>query len=159
MLKITIVALGKIKEKPLEKLIEEYVKRLGRYAKIQVIELLDQPVPPHPSKGEIERVLLQEEKEILKKIGEKAWVVSLCIEGKEVDSQGMANWLSAAAHQTSEMVFVLGSSHGLSDEIKKRSQWLLSLSKMTFPHNLARLMLLEQLYRSFKMLQGEPYHK
>lgn len=159
MLKIKIVSVGKIKEKSLKSLIDEYVKRLGRYAKTEMIELADLPVPDNPSEGEITAVIEKEGTEIIKQISPRAMVIPMCIEGEKCSSEKFARTIRSAANTYSEIVFVIGSSHGLSDKVKQMGNIRMSMSDMTFPHNLAKLMLIEQIYRAFKINNNENYHK
>ena len=159
MLKIKIVSVGKIKEKSLKSLIDEYVKRLGRYAKTEMVELSDLPVPDTPSLGEITAVIEKEGAEIIKHISPRAMVVPMCIEGEKYTSKKFARIIESAANTYPEIVFVIGSSHGLCDKVKQMGHIKMSMSDMTFPHNLAKLMLIEQIYRAFKINNNENYHK
>ena len=159
MLKTKIISVGKIKSKDLKSLILEYEKRMSRYTKVEAIEIDDLAVNDNPSENEINTVLLKEGKEILKKINEKAYIISLCIEGNKIDSKKLADKISDISQSYSEIDFIIGSSHGLCDEVKKRSHLRLSMSDMTFPHNIAKLMLTEQIYRAFKIINNESYHK
>ena len=159
MIKIRIISVGKIKEKSLKLLIDEYITRLGRYAKIEIIEINDISVPDNPSDNEILSVITKEGKEILKFLSPKSYVVSLCIEGDRASSEEFADIIEKIHNQSSELVFVIGSSHGLSDDIKKLSHFKLSMSVMTFPHNIAKLMLTEQIYRAFNISNNGKYHK
>lgn len=159
MLKIKIISVGKLKEKSLKELIKEYEKRLSRFIKLEFIEINDLSVPDNPSDAEINEVLRKEANEIIKNISPKAYVVSMCIEGKKIDSVEFSKIISSKTFDYSEINFIIGSSHGLSNEIKKSSHFKLSMSDMTFPHNLAKLMLTEQIYRAFKIINKESYHK
>ncbi len=159
MLKIKIVSVGKLKEKSLRELTAEYEKRLSRYCKLSIVELPDLPLPENPSAGEIDTVLKKEGTEIEKHLSGKGLNIALCIEGDQCSSTKFAQQIAKEAQHFSEMVFVIGSSHGLDERVKEQCRWKLSMSEMTFPHNLARLMLLEQIYRSFKIINNENYHK
>ena len=159
MIKIKIISVGKIKEKSLQSLIDEYVKRLGRYAKTDIVEINDLSVPDNPSESEILSVIEREGKEILKNISPRSMVISLCIEGNKYDSEKFANLISKSQNTYSELTFIIGSSHGLSGEVKGSSNLKISMSDMTFPHNIAKLMLVEQVYRAFKIINNESYHK
>ena len=159
MLKIKIISVGKRKSKDLKNLILEYEKRLSRYARIETVEIDDLSVNDNPSESEINAVLIKEGKEILKKINEKAYVISLCIEGNKLNSEKLSEKISQVSLLNSEIDFIIGSSHGICDEVKKKSHFKLSMSDMTFPHNIAKLMLTEQIYRAFKILNNESYHK
>ncbi|MDY6314434.1 MAG: 23S rRNA (pseudouridine(1915)-N(3))-methyltransferase RlmH [Clostridia bacterium] len=159
MLKVKLVVLGKLKEKYWADAAKEYIKRLSGYCKIEVCEIKDLPVPENPSESEIETVLLKESEEITKQIGSIRNVVSLCIEGKSISSEELSSMLADAEMNGGSIAFVIGSSHGLHESIKRLSGSRISFSKMTFPHQLARIMLLEQIYRGFKIKKGENYHK
>ena len=159
MLKIKVISVGKIKEKSLKNLIDEYLKRLSRFTKIKTIEIADLPVPENPSKSEIENVINKEAKEIIKHISAKSYVISLCIEGKKCTSVDLSRMLTNIQNRYSEITFIIGSSFGLSEEVKVKSDYKLSMSDMTFPHNIAKLMLIEQIYRGFKINNNENYHK
>ena len=140
MIKITLITLGKLKEKYLRDAVEEYAKRLSRYCKLDIIELSPVTLSDNPSQSEIDTALLKEAEIIEKRIPDGSVVTALCIEGKN-------------------MCFIIGSSFGLSDTVKQKSNLKLSLSAMTFPHQLFRVMLLEQIYRAFKINEGSTYHK
>lgn len=159
MIKIKIISVGKIKEKSLKTLIDEYLKRLSRFAKTEIVEINDLPVPDNPSENEINTVIAKEGVEISKHINPRSYVISMCIEGKKKSSEEFASFLNDTQNSFSEITFVIGSSHGLSDDIKKASNFKLSMSDMTFPHNVAKFMLIEQIYRSYKIINNENYHK
>lgn len=159
MLKIKLITVGKIKEKSLIAVIDEYIKRLTRFAKIELIEINDLSVPDNPSEKEILNVIIKEGEEIKKHISPKSFVIPMCIEGKKINSEKFAELISNTQLEYSEIIFIIGSSHGLSDDIKKMGNFKLSMSDMTFPHNIAKLMLVEQIYRAFKILNNENYHK
>lgn len=150
---IKIICLGKLKEKYLIDAKDEYLKRIGKYTKIEIIELND-------SKIDDEKLALKEEaNSILKVLNDKDYVITLEIEGKEMDSIGFANMIDKAFISNPNITFIIGGSCGLDNEIKKRSNMKLSFSKLTFPHQLFRIMLLEQIYRSYKINNNERYHK
>ena len=159
MLKIKIITLGKIKNKDLKNAISEFEKRLSKYAKLEVLELNDLPISEKPSQSEIDICLEKEAIEINKRLSDKSYTFTLCIEGKKVTSEELSKMISDISQNYSEINFVIGSSYGISDKIKKESDFKLSMSDMTFPHNIARLMLTEQIYRAFKIQKGESYHK
>ena len=159
MIKIKIISVGKIKEKALKTLIDEYLKRLSRFAKVEIIELNDLSVPDNPSPSEIKAVIVKEGIEISKHINSRSFVISMCIEGKKKTSEEFADLLNDTQNRFSEITFIIGSSHGLSDDIKNASNLRLSMSDMTFPHNIAKFMLIEQIYRSYKIINNENYHK
>lgn len=157
---ITIVTVGKLKEKYLKMGIEEYAKRLGAYAKIEQIEVPDEKAPENLSDADMEIVKRKEGERILSKIHPDAHVIALAINGKTRSSEELATHLnSLMTYGTSKIVFVIGGSLGLHGDVLKRSNEQLSFGKMTLPHQLMKLVLLEQVYRSFRIIKGEPYHK
>lgn len=158
MFNVAILAVGKLKEPWLREGFAEYQKRLSAYCSFQVAELPEYRLPEDPSPAQIEKGLLEEGKAILERAG-KAPLVALCIEGKELSSQGLADLLRERQQTGGALCFVIGGSHGLSQEVKKRAVFRLSVSPMTFPHQLFRVMLAEQLYRGFSILAGSKYHK
>lgn len=159
MLRVKLVVLGKLKEKYWADAAKEYIKRLSGYCRIEVCEIKDSAVPENPSLGEIDAVLSKEAEEIIRQIGSIRNVVSLCIEGKSISSEELSEMLGTAEMNGGSIAFVIGSSHGLHESVKKLSCSRISFSRMTFPHQLARIMLLEQIYRGFKIKKGENYHK
>ena len=159
-MKITIIAVGKLKEKYLKQGIQEYMKRLGGYAQVEILELPDEKAPENMSEAEMEEVKRKEGQRILTKIAPDRYVISLEIKGEMLTSEKFAEKLdNLATHGKSKIAFVIGGSLGISEEVSKRSDYALSFSKMTFPHQLMRLVLLEQVYRAFRINRGEPYHK
>ncbi len=157
---ISIVTVGKLKEKYLKLGIEEYVKRLNSYAKIEMIEVPDEKAPEILSDIEMKQVKQKEGERILAKINPDTYVIALAINGKLKSSEELADNLDKlATYGKSKVAFVIGGSLGLSDDVLKRSDEQLSFSKMTFPHQLMRLILVEQIYRAFRINRGEPYHK
>lgn len=151
-MKITILCVGKLKEKFYKDAVAEYAKRLLAYCSLQIIEVADE--------GHEELAVEKEGRRILAKLPEKAYVVALCIDGKEKDSLELARWMGGRMNQgDSHLVFIIGGSYGLSAEVLEKAQERLSFSKLTFPHALMRVILTEQIYRSFRILKGEPYHK
>ncbi len=160
MLTVTVIAVGKIKEKYFTDAIAEYSKRLGRYCKLNIIELKDEATPDNPSDRERDAVLAKEGERILEKIQKSAYVCALCIEGRTKSSVEFSQLIDRVASDgNSEIVFVIGGSLGLSDEVKLRADFKLSFSDMTFPHQLMRVILLEQIYRAFNISSGGKYHK
>lgn len=160
MLGITVICEGKLKEKYLRDACAEYEKRLSSFCRLQIIELTPKRLPENPADGEIKNALEAEGREILAKIPNGAKVYAMCIEGKQFTSEEFAKQIELCAVQGfGNIVFILGNSYGLSEEVKQRADVRLSMSKMTFPHQLARVMLLEQIYRSFKITTGAKYHK
>jgi 23S rRNA (pseudouridine1915-N3)-methyltransferase len=157
---ISIITIGKLKEKYLKQGIDEYLKRLSSYAKVDVIELPDEKAPENLSDIEMEQVKEKEGERILAKISDDTHVIALAIEGKMKSSEQLAKDLDQlATYGKSKVSFVIGGSLGLSGTVMKRANDSLSFSKMTFPHQLMRLILLEQVYRAFRINRGEPYHK
>ncbi len=157
---ITIISVGKLKEKYLKMGIDEYVKRLGGYAKVDLVEVPDEKAPEQLSEAEMEIVKKKEGERILSKISDGMHVVALAIEGKMKSSEEMAADLeSLMTYGTSKIAFVIGGSLGLHEDVMKRADEKLSFSKMTLPHQLMKLVLVEQIYRSFRIIKGEPYHK
>ncbi|MBM7662244.1 23S rRNA (pseudouridine1915-N3)-methyltransferase [Bacillus mesophilus] len=157
---ISIVTIGKLKEKYLKQGIDEYVKRLASYAKLEIIELPDEKAPENLSDAEMIQIKQKEGERILQKISTDTYVIALAIQGKMKSSEQLAEDLDKlATYGKSKIAFVIGGSLGLSDEVMKRSDEALSFSKMTFPHQLMKLILVEQIYRAFRINRGEPYHK
>lgn len=159
-MKISIVAVGKLKEKYLKQGIQEYVKRLTPYANVEIIEVPDEKAPETLSEAEMEEVKQKEGERILAKLSPDTYVITLEIEGKSISSEQLANKLDElSTYGRSKIAFIIGGSLGLSKAVTQRSDFSLSFSKMTFPHQLMRLILLEQVYRAMKINRGEPYHK
>lgn len=157
---IKIISVGKIKEKYLKLGIEEFTKRLSKYCKLEIIELEDEKAPENLSEKEMENIKNKEGNKILSNIKENAYVIALAIDGKNLSSEELADKLNNLSIMgTSNIVFIIGGSLGLSNGVLNRADFKLSFSKMTFPHQLMRLILLEQIYRSFRIIKGEPYHK
>lgn len=157
---INIVAVGKIKEKYLKEAIEEYSKRLSRFCKLKITEVPDEPMSDRPNDSERTAVLKKEAEKITSAIGTTDVLVTLCVEGKQLSSEKFADFFaSQTVSCASTFTFVIGGSLGLSDEIKAKSKLRLSFSEMTFPHQLMRVILLEQVYRAFKINSNENYHK
>lgn len=159
MIKITLITLGKLKEKYLRDATDEYAKRLSRYCKLDIIELAPINLSEKPSQSEIDVALSKEAELIEKRIPENCIVTALCVEGKSLSSENLADFVEQNTNNGKNMCFIIGSSYGLSDSIKQKSDLRLSLSAMTFPHQLFRVMCLEQIYRAFKINEGSTYHK
>lgn len=159
MMKITLITLGKLKEKYLCDAVKEYTKRLSAYAKLYIIELEPIRLSDKPSKSEIDNALLKESEAIFKKIPQNSEIISLCVEGVELSSPAFAEKIGKLEAMGKSLTLIIGSSYGLAENIKKQSHLRLSLSQMTFPHQLFRVLLLEQLYRAFKINEGSQYHK
>lgn len=158
-MKIKIIAVGKIKEKYLVEGINEYLKRISRYSKIEVVEIPDEKAPDNLSPRDEEIIKEKEGDKILSKIGNE-FVIVLAIEGKKLNSVELAELIEKTfSYESSEITFVIGGSLGLDKKIYERSNFMLSFSNMTFPHQLMRMILLEQIYRSFRINNNEPYHK
>ena len=159
-MKIKIVTVGKLKEKYLKDGIAEYSKRISRFAAVEMIELADEKTPDRASDSENEKILDLEGNRILSKIGDREFVVVLAIEGKILSSEEFSKQLEQASiNGFSTLTFVIGGSLGLSPQVKKRANLSLSFGRLTLPHQLMRLVLVEQIYRAFTIQQGSPYHK
>lgn len=159
MQRITVLCVGKLKEKFYADAAAEYCKRLSRYCKIEVTELPETRLPEDPSPAEIKKALAAEANAIRQKL-EGGAVVAMCIEGQTCSSEALSKKLAAFALEgKSKVTFLIGGSFGLDETLKKQADWRLSMSPMTFPHHLARVMLLEQIYRSCQIAEGTRYHK
>ena len=159
-MKITVITVGKIKEKYLKDAIAEYSKRLSKYCKLEIIEVADEKTPDNASEVVEESIRSKEGERILKYIKDDAFVITLEINGKQLTSEELADKIDKLGVQgTSHIIFVIGGSIGLGKEVLAKSNFALSFSKMTFPHQLMRVVLLEQIYRSYRIINGEPYHK
>ena len=159
-MKITILTVGKIKEKYLRDAIAEYSKRLSRYAKLEIIEVADEKTPDNASETVETNIKNKEAERLLKYIRDDAYLITLELKGKQLTSEELAQKIDTLGVQgTSHIIFVIGGSLGLGEEVLKRSNYALSFSKMTFPHQLMRVILLEQIYRSYRINCGETYHK
>ena len=159
-MKIKLVTVGKLKEKYLKDGIAEYSKRISRFATVEMIELADEKTPDRASDSENEKILDLEGNRILSKIGDREFVVVLAIEGKTLSSEEFSKQLEQASiNGYSTLTFVIGGSLGLSPQVKNRANLSLSFGRLTLPHQLMRLVLVEQIYRAFTIQQGSPYHK
>lgn len=159
-MKIKIITVGKLKEKYLVQGINEYLKRLQSYAKVEIIEVADEKAPENLSEAEMLQVKGKEGERILAKIGDQEYVFVLAINGKQFSSEEFSKEIEQLGiNGKSQLAFVIGGSLGLSDEVLKRSQQQMSFGKLTYPHQLMRLVLVEQIYRGFRIMRGEPYHK
>lgn len=156
---INIISVGKIKEKYFTAAIDEYSKRLSRFVKLTITEVPDEKIPDNASEKEMEQIKEKEGLKILSKIPSSTFIVALCIEGKENSSEELAKKIAEISMTSSNITFIIGGSLGLSDTVKSRSDLRLSFGKMTLPHQLMRVVLLEQIYRSFKINNNESYHK
>lgn len=159
-MKITLVTVGKIKEKYLEAAIAEYSKRLSRYCKLEIVQVADEKTPDNASEVVEKQIKEKEGERILSHIKDGAYVVALAIDGKQLSSEELADFVEGLGVKgESHIQFVIGGSLGLADSVLKRADYKLSFSRMTFPHQLMRVILLEQIYRSYRIISGAPYHK
>lgn len=156
---INIICVGKIKEKYFTDAVKEYAKRMSRFARFEIIEVADEKIPDNASEKEIEQIKDKEGKKILSKIKSSDCVVALCIEGRELSSEELADKIDKITMTSSTLDFIIGGSLGLSDEVKRAAQLRLSFGAMTLPHQLMRVVLSEQIYRAFKIIHNESYHK
>ncbi|HIS26538.1 MAG TPA: 23S rRNA (pseudouridine(1915)-N(3))-methyltransferase RlmH [Candidatus Pullilachnospira intestinigallinarum] len=159
-MKITIVSVGKIKEKYLRDAIAEYRKRLGRYCRLELVEVADEKTPDRASQTVEDQIRQKEGERIAKYLREDAYVIALAIQGKMLSSEEFSEKIgNLGVSGCSHIIFVIGGSIGLDEKILCRADYQLSFSRMTFPHQLMRVILLEQIYRGYRILAGEPYHK
>ncbi len=159
-MRISIVCVGKVKEKFYRDAIDEFAKRLSRYCKLEIIEVSDEKTPDQASDAEVRQIKEKEGERILKNIKEDTYVCALCIDGKQLDSEELAEKINKLGiGGTSHICFVIGGSLGLAEDVIKRADYRLSFSRMTFPHQLMRVILLEQIYRGYRIINKEPYHK
>lgn len=160
MLGVKLVCTGKLKERFYIDAFEEYKKRLKAYCKFVCVELAEEKLSENPSPGEIQKALSKEAEEIRKNLPKDAYLIAMCVEGTQMSSEAVAEvFLQRAMSGKPNVCFIIGSSYGLDEGLKKSAELRLSMSKMTFPHHLARIMLLEQIYRAFKINEGSKYHK
>ena len=159
MIRVKIIALGKLKEDYLRLAVSEYEKRLKGYCSLEIAELSPKALNENPSAAEIEAALEKEADMIIKALPKSSKVVAMCIEGKQYSSEELAGLLELSANDVGSITFIIGSSYGLAPRIKAMADVKLSMSKMTFPHQIARMLLLEQIYRCFKINEGSAYHK
>ena len=160
MMKIKLITLGKLKEKYLSEAVMEYQKRLSAYAQLTTVEISPALLPEKPSAAQIDAALKKEAEEIIKRLDKDCYKIALCVEGKQLSSEQLAEEIEQRAlFGDGNIAFIIGSSYGLADKIKEMANLKLSFSKMTFPHQLMRGILLEQIYRAFKINEGGTYHK
>lgn len=160
MLTVNIICVGNLKEKYLKDAVDEYKKRLSAFCKFDIIEIAEQRLSDKPSESEINSALEKEAEKIMQKVPKGSAVISMAIEGKQLSSEKLADTVSDFALKGfSSISFIIGSSFGLSQNVKSKASLLLSMSKMTFPHQLARVMLCEQIYRAFSIINHTKYHK
>ena len=159
MLSLKIICVGTLKESYFRDAVAEYSKRLSAFCKLSVVQLKEARVPDSPSEKEIAMALDDEAKSILAEMSPRAYKIAMCVEGKQLSSEKLAEKLASVQADHSEVCFVIGSSHGLSDKVKTACDMRLSFSELTFPHQLLRVILLEAVYRSFNINAGTKYHK
>ncbi len=159
-MKIKVITVGKLKEKYLKDGIAEYSKRLSRFCKLEMVELADKKTPDRASPAENQQILTKEANRILNKIDEREFVIALAIEGQQFPSEAFSKQMDEKMSQGfSTLTFVIGGSLGLAPEVKARANLLMSFGQLTLPHQLMKLVLIEQIYRAFMIQQGSPYHK
>lgn len=157
---IKIIAVGKIKEKYIKEGIREFSKRISRYSKLEILEVKDEKAPEGLSKKDMENIKVKEGKKILSKLPQKSYVIALDIKGRQINSEQLSKKIeNLMVSGVNDITFIIGGSLGLSEEVIEIADLKLSFSKMTFPHQLMRIILLEQIYRSFRIIKNEPYHK
>lgn len=157
---ITIITVGKLKERYFREAVEEYSTRLSKYCRLEIVEVPDEKAPENLSPAQELMVIQKEGQGILKHIKEDTYTIALAIQGKQLSSVGLSNFINDLGIKgRSNIAFIIGGSLGLSSEVLKRADFRLSFSPMTFPHQLMRVILLEQVYRGFRIIKGEPYHK
>ena len=159
MLNVKFITLGTLKEAYLRDAAAEYEKRLGAFCRFELVQLKEERLSDDPSESEIKNALSKESEKILALIPARAYVVAMCVEGKQLTSPELAEKLEEVSARTSDVCFIVGSSFGLSDTVKQRADLRLSVSKLTFPHQLMRVILLETVYRAFNIQKGTKYHK
>ena len=160
MLLVTFICVGKMRERFYTDAFAEYAKRLGAYCRFTCVEPAEVKLPEKPSQAEMQAALAKEAVDIVKYIPQDAYVVAMCVEGRQMPSEGMARLIQERENSGKpKLCFLIGGSYGLADSVKDRADLKLSMSEMTFPHHLARVMLAEQLYRGFKIREGSRYHK
>lgn len=159
-MKIKLITVGKLKEKYLKDGIAEYQKRLGRFCKLEMIELADEKTPDKASEAENQAIMAKESERILGKVADREYVIALAIEGQQFPSEKFSQIIEETTVKGfSDITFIIGGSLGLAPEVKKRANLLMSFGKLTLPHQLMKLVLIEQIYRAFMIQQGSPYHK
>lgn len=159
MANITVITVGSLKEGYLKEAVAEYKKRLSQYARVEEINIKEEAIRDEDDQSEIRRALESEADKILTAIPKGAGKIALCVEGKQYDSPALARLIGKMADESGKIALIIGSSHGLSDRVKRECDIRLSFSQLTFPHQLMRVILFEALYRSFTILAGKKYHK
>lgn len=159
MMNVRFITLGTLKESYLREAAAEYEKRLGAFCRFEMVQLKEERLYDDPSDSEIKNALAKESEKILAQIPPRAYCVAMCVEGKQLSSEELAEKIETVGNGTSDICFIIGSSFGLSDSVKQRADLRLSVSKLTFPHQLMRVVLLEAVYRAFNISKGTKYHK
>jgi 23S rRNA (pseudouridine1915-N3)-methyltransferase len=159
MATIKIITVGTLKEDYLRAAVAEYEKRISGFCKVESLNIKESKLPNAPSEGDIRRALSEEGKQILSAMPDRAYKIAMCVEGRQFSSEELAQKIDGAFSTSNEICFVIGSSHGLSDEVKNAADLKLSVSKLTFPHQLMRVVLLESIYRCLNIIKGTKYHK
>lgn len=159
MLKVKLITVGNLKEEYLREAAAEYEKRLGAFCRFELVQLKEERLSEQLSAGEIRTALEREAQKISEQVSSSAYLIALCVEGKQLSSEELAEKIEAISMDKSEICLVIGSSYGLSDSVKQRADMRLSVSKLTFPHQLMRVILLEAIYRAFNIQRGTKYHK
>lgn len=159
MVNLTLISVGTLKEKYLKDAVDEYKKRLCAYAKVEEINVKEETIYNEDDTGEITRALAAEGEKIISAMGRDSFKIALCVEGTQYDSLGLAKIIGSACDLVGKITLIIGSSHGLAESVKKRCDLRLSVSKLTFPHQLMRPLLFEAIYRSFTIIHGKKYHK
>ena len=159
MVQITVISIGTLKESYLKDAVDEYKKRLSQYARVEEINLKEEAIRNEDDRSEIARALSAEGVKILSSIPKDSYKIAMCVEGREYDSPALARLIGDAADQKGRITFIIGSSHGLAEEVKRECDARLSLSKLTFPHQLMRVILAESVYRCMNIIKGTKYHK
>lgn len=159
MVGVKFITIGTLKEQYLRDAAAEYEKRLSAFCKIQIVQLKEEKLPDSPTDGEIEKALEREAEKVMAEIPPRAYKIAMCVEGKQLSSEELAEKLGEISEKYGDVCFIIGSSHGLSDKVKKACDARISVSRLTFPHQLMRVLLLEAVYRGFNILKGTKYHK
>ena len=159
MIQVTLITVGNLKEEYWRQAVSEYEKRLSAFCKPEIIQLKEAKLSENPSSGEIQNALEDEAKRILAAMPPRSYRIALCVEGKQFSSEELASRLEGVLSENGSICLVIGSSHGLSDDVKAACQLRLSVSKLTFPHQMMRVLLLEVLYRAFSIIKKTKYHK
>ena len=159
MVHVKLIVLGTLKEAYLRDAAAEYEKRLGAFCRFELVQLKEERLSDDPSEGEIRKALAREATAILAQIPPRAYCIAMCVEGKQLSSEELAEKMAAIEQEAGEVCLIIGSSYGLAPEVKARADFRLSVSKLTFPHQLMRVILLEATYRAFTIIKGTPYHK